>query len=136
MNNFKTISECKDGEWVYYEHGDLFQVLVRDYNGTKIVDLENGHVIISPGNKSIVYPLTINNKIIADNIHNFYDQLSANKCYGSRVDKWLNDMWFKLVTLPDDSETRDYSKIYIDIQEEISRLLNIRKQIDELEKNF
>lgn len=135
MKTYKRLDECENGEWVFAEGGQLFQVTIdRKYN---YVSLTDGQISIGLGNDAIVYPLTIENKIISDRIRGYRDKMYARDIVKSgKWLSWLNKKWYELMTLPNDCAKENYYKIYDEIDNKINELTDIRNKIKELETNF
>ena len=123
MKRYKYLSECKDGDWVYYECGKLVQVCTSDLDHDKFY-LTNGCIRCYPSNENtIVYPLTLHAKTIADSIYYFYEEMyRKNLINGSRWVDWLSDKFDKLMMFDDDTDNKEYQKIYNEIREQIKEL--------------
>ena len=123
MKRYKYLSECKDGDWVYYECGKLFQVCTSDLDPDEFY-LTDGCCIYYPSNENtIVYPLTLHAKTIADSVYYFYEDMHRkNLINGSRWVNWLSDKFDTLMSLDDDTDSKEYQKIYNDISEQIKEL--------------
>ena len=123
MKRYKYLSECKDGDWVYYECGKLVQVCTIDWGPDKFY-LTDGCIISYPSNENtIVYPLTLHAKTIADSVYYFYEDMHRkNLINGSRWVNWLSDKFDTLMSLDDDTDSKEYQKIYNDISEQIKEL--------------
>lgn len=134
MEKYKPLEKCKPNDWVFFSCGELHQVVIESCGDTTWLELSNGYVRTMPCANALVYPLTIENKIIADLIHKRYLDLYNHNCItGSKVPNWIDDMWHKIVTCEDTSERK---KLWDELDKEVERLIDVRKQITELEKNF
>lgn len=134
MEKYKTLEKCEPGDWVFYGCGELYQVMTESHGDTTWLELSNGYVRTMPSANSIVYPLTIENKIISELIRKRYLELYKHNCInGSKVPNWIDNMWYKIVTCVDTSERK---KLWDELDKEVERLIDVRKQITELEKNF
>lgn len=133
MENYKKLKDCEHKEWVYSSCGELYQYVKED----KFNHLTSGYINRGCSEETIVYPLTIHNKIIAEGINHYYKKMHDNHMIsGSKLINWLDEEMHKLMTIPLDAEESEYRKVWDEIEVEYYRLLDIRKRIDELEKNF
>jgi hypothetical protein len=125
MERYKLLKDCLDGEWVYYEVGRLCQVqdYINSIDGRVYKDLVDGYIRTSINGNTKVYPLTINNKIIAEAIHHYYELMHEKRLInGSKWINWLSDKYDELMALDDYAKREDYRKIYDSIEAQIKEL--------------
>ena len=84
----------------------------------------DGYIRCYPSNEdTIVYPLTLQAKTIAESVYHFYEDMHRkNLINGSRWVNWLSDKFDTLMSLDDDTDSKEYQKIYNDISEQIKEL--------------
>jgi hypothetical protein len=118
---YKILKDCKQGDWVYYDAGDLF--LVDKEDGISGFVLRNGSIVVYASEDAIVYPLTLHNKIIADGIHAYYKRMHRSKLInGSKWVNWLNDKMGELIELGENAKREEYQVIWNSISDKISEL--------------
>lgn len=135
----KKLCECKQGDWVYYEYGELGQVQVEIFDDDKpYYSISNGIIKTGLGPDHMVYPLSLYTKTLADQIRYYYDEMHRHKVInGSRWTNWLSSMFDKLMLLdPDTADRSDYSQIWDEIEKTTSHLYSVRDQITNLEKEL
>lgn len=121
VKRWKLLKECNEGDWVYYDAGDLAQVVKDEYNGQ--LALNTGAIKTFLSQDSIVYPLTLHTKMMAEGIK-FYENLMYEKklINGSRWVNWLNEKMGEVMELPEDADESEYNKIWNTIKEQIKEL--------------
>ena len=118
--NKKRLGDCNVGDWVYYDAGKLYQVREEDPGH---VSLSDGYICRWMNDDSIVYPLTLRTKCIAEVIKSYYNEMhKKNLINGSRWVNWLTDKFDFLVSLDESAGTIEYEKIYKEIEDKISEL--------------
>ena len=125
MDRYKLLRDCQDGEWVYYEVGRLCQVQdhVNSIDGRVYKDLVTGYIRIGASKNTIVYPLTIHNKVVAEAVYRFYTLMHEKRLInGSKWVNWLSDKYDELMALSCNAEREDYIKIYDSIEAQIREL--------------
>ena len=124
MKRFKYLKDCKEGDWVYHNAGELFQVVKSELSNTREFDLTDGIIRVMCGNDTTkVYPLTIHSKIIAEGIHNYYKEMhKKNLINGSKWVNWLSEKFDELMALDDNAPREDYREIWDSIEAKIEEL--------------
>jgi len=97
-------------------YGKLVQVCTSDLD-TDDFYLTDGCIIFYPSNENtIVYPITLHVKTIADSVYYFYEEMHRkNLINDSRWVNWLVDKFNKLMSI-DDANSNEYQKIYKKIE--------------------
>lgn len=124
---FKLLKDCKQGEWVFFEAGDLY--MVDREKGSSGLSLTNGHFRVYTSDEAKVYPLTLHNKIIADGIHYFYKRMHKGKLInGSEWVNWLDEKMEELIDLGEDAKEEEYQAIWNAIENQVKEL-EIKNQV-------
>lgn len=120
MKRWKLLSECEEGDWIFFEAGRLCQVVRDEYS--EDFSLSDGFFRTVTRNDSCkVYPLNLYNKRIADSIHYFYDEMHRKHLInGSKWVNWLSDKMDELMELSEDSN--EFNDIYNSIENKIKEL--------------
>lgn len=123
MRKFKYLSECNEGDWVYYEAGKLAQVC-KSEGGFDDFCLRTGYIETSVNNDHYkVYPLTLHSKVIAEGIHSYCDKMhEKGLIIGSKWVNWLEEKFHELMELPENADRKDYAKVWDEIKQNIQEL--------------
>lgn len=122
MKKYKLLSECKDGDWVYYDTGSLCQVQKDLYDSSKFA-LVDGYTRSYLSQDTKVYPITLYTKVIAEGVRYYYDKMHKKGLInGSRWTNWLSERFDELMDIDENADTSEFRKVWDKIDKQIREL--------------
>lgn len=134
----KKLVNCVNDEWVYFGYGELGLVKKVNCCDHELIEIHDGCMIHGLSDDTIVVPMSLHSKVIAEQVHYYADDMFKKKLInGSRWTNWLNEKFIELVEIDENiAGSEPYIKIYTEIKNKIEELYRIRKRITELEKQL
>ncbi len=111
MRKEKTLEDFNVGDWFYALDGSLKQLITKEDDGW--CDYTDGAIRSSSMAKTtIAYPLTIHNKVIADNVQWYFREFSRSSLLTSKTSRQLEAYCKRLMQLDENAGEQEYSKIW------------------------
>lgn len=116
-----TLNELKLNDWFFDDSGKLCQVTDVDEEG--YYKFTDGYFeTASYGKTCEVYPLTIHNKVIAEEIRNYYDKFHDANILTPKTSGCLREYYIELMSIGPEGKGEDYRSIYKRIDEYMADL--------------
>ena len=130
--NYKFLKDCTENEWVYCDYGTLCCVKCDEIFGKILTD---GYVSSSYPGDYKVFPITVETKLIAENIKFFADDMFNNNLInGSRWTNWLYEKFVECMGHLENKEYDKIQKIYDEIRKQIDDIKSVKRKLDSLIK--
>ena len=105
----KILGNCEEGEWVYNDTANLCYVTIEKdgYRNLHYYAME-----FFPPNDTIVYPLTLTTKLIADKMTELRNKYYKNKIMNADISHELEDAFVTLMNVDEENYDDAYDAIW------------------------
>lgn len=115
------LNELKLNDWFFDDSGKLCQVTNVDEEG--YYNFTDGYFeTASYGKNCDVYPLTVHNKVIAEEIRSYYDKFHQANILTPKTSEHLKECYRELMNIGPEGKREDYQSIYNRIDEYMTDL--------------